>query len=447
MAVTEIMDVIQTEPPSDRLWGGYIDIPKPGSRLDGYAIDLIGWVLGRVSPVVAVEVVHEGSVVRRVPITVSRPDVAAAFPQVPSAERSGFRASVSVLGMTARDLQVQAVLQDQSRVPLGVIRARRGWQEEDYCVGASLVSVIIPCHDQAPFLSEAIESVLAQSYPHFEIVVVDAGSSDHTPEVAARYPSVRCVRQEDCGLATACNTGLRRSNGSYLVFLDAADRLLPQALEIGLTCMNAYPECAFVAGHYRHIASDGTPQLTSEPPHIEKDHYLAFLRDCHIAMSGVVMYRRAVFEAVIGFDPTLRVGVQHDVILRIARDFPVYCHDAVVGEFRQSSYRETVNSETDLNARVTVLRAEWKYLRRRGRPFRRAYRNGLRLARRSYGVPQVNRVRAHLHEHQWQQAWRGLLALLRHYPQGCTLVLSSCVVQLLRLNHLEKPYSRDRVGE
>src|SRR3712207_5573157 len=116
-----------------------------------------------------------------------------------------------------------------------------------------LVSVVIPCYKQAHFLGEAIESVLAQSYPHFEVVVVDDGSTDNTSEVAARYPGVRCVRQDNQGLAAARNSGLAHSKGEYLLFLDADDRLLPHALEVGVERLEAHPECAFVSGRYRNI--------------------------------------------------------------------------------------------------------------------------------------------------------------------------------------------------
>src|SRR3712207_7991471 len=80
---------------------------------------------------------------------------------------------------------------------------------------AGLVSVVIPCYNQAHFLSEAIESVLAQSNPNFEIIVVDDGSTDNTSEVASGYPSekVRLLRQENKGQGAARNLGLRQSRG------------------------------------------------------------------------------------------------------------------------------------------------------------------------------------------------------------------------------------------
>ena len=76
-----------------------------------------------------------------------------------------------------------------------------------------VVSVVIPCYRQAHFLPEAIESVLAQTYPHFEIIVVDDGSPDDTRAVAGRYPGVRCLRQRNRGLSAARNAGLAAEHG------------------------------------------------------------------------------------------------------------------------------------------------------------------------------------------------------------------------------------------
>src|SRR5438874_6230903 len=98
---------------------------------------------------------------------------------------------------------------------------------------AGLVSVIIPCYNQAHFLHEAIQSALAQTYSHREILVVDDGSADNTAEVTAGFAGIRYIRQENSGVSTARNTGLRESRGEYLIFLDADDRLLPDAVRVG----------------------------------------------------------------------------------------------------------------------------------------------------------------------------------------------------------------------
>src|SRR5262245_35605245 len=122
---------------------------------------------------------------------------------------------------------------------------------------SKLVSVIIPCYNKSDFLGETIESVLCQTYRHFEIIVVDDGSSDNSMAIAARYASAHYLYQSTQGPSVARNTGLWASKGSYVVFLDADDRLLPAALEIGVNVLAAHPECAFVSGHVQLITKDG----------------------------------------------------------------------------------------------------------------------------------------------------------------------------------------------
>src|SRR5215212_3032954 len=86
-----------------------------------------------------------------------------------------------------------------------------------------MVSVVIPCYNQARFLGEAIQSVLCQGYSYLEIIVVDDGSEDGTEEVASGYakvdPRVRLIRQENSGLAATRNRGLAEAGGEYIVFL------------------------------------------------------------------------------------------------------------------------------------------------------------------------------------------------------------------------------------
>ena len=160
-----------------------------------------------------------------------------------------------------------------------------------------LVSVIIPCYNQARYLGEAIESALAQTHARLEVIVIDDGSLDDVAGVVARYPKVRYVRQPNGGLSAARNTGIRESHGEYLVFLDADDRLLPDALRIGLDCFQVSPECAYVSGHYRMIREDGTPLPDFEQVPPEPDAYRTLLQRNYIGMHATVMYRRAIFES------------------------------------------------------------------------------------------------------------------------------------------------------
>src|SRR5690349_24044687 len=102
------------------------------------------------------------------------------------------------------------------------------------CVSSERVSVVIPCYNQARYLGQAIESVLAQTRPACQIIVVDDGSVDETVQVATRYDFVQCLSQPNQGQGAARNVGLAHVTGNYVVFLDSDDRLLPHAFEIAL---------------------------------------------------------------------------------------------------------------------------------------------------------------------------------------------------------------------
>ncbi len=197
------------------------------------------------------------------------------------------------------------------------------------------VSVVIPCYNQVQFLREAIESVVAQTYPDVQIVFVNDGSSDRPYEhVVKHYPQVRSVWQKNQGLPAARNRGLHEATGEYVAFLDADDRLMPNALEAGVEALRRHADAAFATGHYRRIDEYGDVSYEPEAARVPSYHYKELLRRNYIAMHGTVMYRRGAIEAVGGFDERLTACEDWDLYLRITRLFSVCSHDEVVAEYR-----------------------------------------------------------------------------------------------------------------
>jgi hypothetical protein len=125
MSLVEILDVALTELDAEQLRGRNIEFPKTGSYLDSDTFHVVGWVLGRSSLAITVEILQDGTIVQSSPLDVQHPDIVAAFPDASGAEQSGFRTTVAVSDPGNNKLIVQALLQDESRVPLGVIQARR----------------------------------------------------------------------------------------------------------------------------------------------------------------------------------------------------------------------------------------------------------------------------------------------------------------------------------
>lgn len=98
-----------------------------------------------------------------------------------------------------------------------------------------LISVIVPVYNVESYLRECVESVLGQSYPHFELLLVDDGSTDRSGEICDEYAAkderVKVIHQKNGGASAARNTGLDAATGEYLFFLDSDDRILPQTFE------------------------------------------------------------------------------------------------------------------------------------------------------------------------------------------------------------------------
>lgn len=297
-------------------------------------------------------------------------------------------------------------------------RQRQTGDEGNSRTSDGMISVIIPCYNQGYFLSEAIESVLSQTWLDIEIIVVDDGSNDNTSDVASRYPYVRCIGQANQGVCAARNAGLRESKGQCVVFLDADDRLLPNALEIGLEYLMVHPECAFVSGRAKLIGGDETPLGTERRSCIGSDHYFELLRDSnHIWNPSVSVYRRDILERVGAYNTSIVVCEDYELNLRIARSFPVYCHENVVAEYRIHQQNATHNAELMLKSILAVYRLQTPYVKGH-KGYEQAHATGRRRERDSYGDQCASQVSACVKAGELGRGLRGVLVLLRYYPTG-----------------------------
>jgi hypothetical protein len=398
-------------PVDSSLRGRYLGFPKAGEAVDSRHFLLRGWVLPQAGPALGVEIVRGEQVVVRIPVGRRRADIAAAHPDLAHAASSGFEQRLNLLAVGGEvELAVRAVLSPVERVPLATFAVRAPAER------AERVSVVIPCFNQAHFLAEAIESVLAQTHAGIEIVVVDDGSRDNTVEVAGRYPGVRYLRQVNRGLAAARNAGLAEVEGEFVLFLDSDDRLLPGAIASGLRELHADPAAVMAAGAWRLIGEDGE-QLPASPPQLPEDAYPALLEGCFISTPAAVLYRRRLFDQVGGFDSAVDASADYDLYLRAAARHLVRTHDDVVAEYRRHGANMTRNAGLIMRAETTVLRRQSAVVAGRAE-LTRARERGLRRSRAYHGAHMVDEVRRLADEGRRDEALRVVATRARLDPRA-----------------------------
>jgi glycosyltransferase involved in cell wall biosynthesis len=183
------------------------------------------------------------------------------------------------------------------------------------------VSVVVATYNYGRYLAGALESVLAQTFTHFEVLVIDDGSTDDTPEVAARFrsdPRVSYVRVEHGGQPQAKNTGLRLARAPLVAFLDADDLWMPHKLERQLPLFESTARPAVVFSERVQIDAGGRPLVSPQPPFPRGRVLGEMFKDNFICFSSVVV-RRHVVESVGLFDESLALAIDYDLWLRVAK--------------------------------------------------------------------------------------------------------------------------------
>lgn len=191
-------------------------------------------------------------------------------------------------------------------------------------MSAPRFSVVIPVHNGQAFVVRAIESVLAQTWPAYEVIVVDDGSTDATAEVVLRFGDrVHYIRQDNAGVSAARNRGAEMATGDWLAFLDADDWYYPERLRLHAEWIAREPGLDFFTGDYDYVRADGSHISRSMEQHesgrrmlrkaqgaptvvMERDEFEPFVAD-HFGDTHTLSVPRATFLRLGGYPSGYRV--------------------------------------------------------------------------------------------------------------------------------------------
>lgn len=216
------------------------------------------------------------------------------------------------------------------------------------------VSAVVCTYNRAREVCRAVDSILAQTRPPEQVVVVDDGSTDGTREALSRYgPAIDALSQPNQGASAARNTGICAARGTWVAFLDSDDRWLDFHLRDLLAIVDADPGLGWAFSTRLVEMTPGTPARPEHPPNvldgfvdgrgIAEDYFRVAARGVGCPTSGV-MIRRDLLAAFGGFDVALRAGEDLDLWWKIARDHPR------VGVARRPSIVMTRYREDSLSA-------------------------------------------------------------------------------------------------
>jgi glycosyltransferase involved in cell wall biosynthesis len=196
-----------------------------------------------------------------------------------------------------------------------------------------LVSVVCPAYNCARFIQSALESVFAQIYRPIEIIVVDDGSTDTTPELIQRYREIHYLKQENRGPSAARNLGVRAAHGEYIAFLDLDDLWTPKKLSEQIARLESLPDAGLSFSDMRLFSAAGNDDLTMfQKYRLTKeffgddryvDHAVTKLVSRNFIPTSSVVVRKTVLTQSGGFDERFRKAEDWDLWLRIGLRYPI----------------------------------------------------------------------------------------------------------------------------
>ena len=284
------------------------------------------------------------------------------------------------------------------------------------------VTVVIATYNYGQYLAGAVESVLAQSFDDYEVVVVDDGSTDDTDTVIEPFlshPKITLLRTDHLGQPAAKNAGIRRASGDLIAFLDADDLWLPDKLSKQTALFDRNPELG-VAYTRRYWMNEHGERFEKAEATMHRGQVLGKMFQTNFVCFSSCMVHRRVFDRVGTFDEQIPLAIDYDLWLRVARFYDFDYVDEPLVEYRTGHSNLSRRAEERLSLVLGIMhRFLEKHDGRRwltGREIRIAFAEtfaNLGYMRRSHSpIRALNcYLRSLVYLPTYGQAWRGMLAL------------------------------------
>lgn len=223
------------------------------------------------------------------------------------------------------------------------------------------ISIIIPAYNGSRFIGEAIQSVSLQTYTDWELVIVDDGSTDSTQTIIQQFVGrdperIRCVVQENQGVAAARNRGLRETTSPFVVLLDQDDIFFPSKLSLQIAQFHRNPSLGIVHSGWQVVDVQGNAIANIEPWQQALKLDVVQWVEWKPVFLGAMMFRRALIESVGGFHTKWKQTDDIDLVLRIARQrcSSVWLPDVTV-QYRQHENNTSRNVHQQVEELEQVL--------------------------------------------------------------------------------------------
>jgi glycosyltransferase involved in cell wall biosynthesis len=218
------------------------------------------------------------------------------------------------------------------------------------------VSVVIPTYNRAQYLPQAIQSVLAQTFTDYEIVVVDDGSTDNTREVIKPFfGRIKYLTQENQGISRTRNRAILESKGRYIAFLDSDDYWTPEKLAEQVKVLDLNPKVGIVYVRMP-IINDKGEQIGLKPAGVSGRNFQELLELWGDLPTSSVMVRRECFDKAGLFDPSLPPQEDIDMWIRISQFYDLYeIENKVLAYYRRHEDQITVNKIRSYQGFVNIF--------------------------------------------------------------------------------------------